>query len=124
MLLFFLVAALLAGQEWEYRIEEDGRFVQMLRWQEQESALYYTVEIDRQAGENWEEAVRGETETAFFEVSLAPGTYRYRVQVYDFLGRPAETADWIQFNVLLAKQPELSRFSPEAFIWTRMFFGC
>jgi hypothetical protein len=108
--------AFLFGQERDYRIEKDGRLIQTLRWSEQENALYYGVEIDRRQGNAvWEEFLRGETETAFFEVSLAPGTYRLRVRVYDFLGRPAAITDWNQFEVLPALQPEISRFGPEAF---------
>jgi hypothetical protein len=39
------------GQEAEYRIEGDGRFVQLLKWEEQEYVLYYEVEIENQTGE-------------------------------------------------------------------------
>jgi hypothetical protein len=111
---FLCLTAGLFGQE-GYRIEEDGRFVQTLRWQEEENALYYEVEIERQEGEAWLAAAEGETEEAFFEVSLTPGVYRYRVRVYDVLGKPAGEADWIRFEVYAAKQPQLSRFSPSVF---------
>ena len=115
--LFFLVAAaILFGQEGDgYRMEEDGRFVQTLRWQEQDSVLYYRVEIERQQGTGWEALVGGETEAAFFEISLTPGIYRYRVWVHDILGKALDPTDWIQFEVLLAKEPLISRFSPEGF---------
>jgi hypothetical protein len=112
--LFFMAGAGLWGQE-GYRIEEGGRFVQVLRWKEEENVLYYEVEIERQKGDMWEALIRTETESVFLELSLIPGTYRYRVRAYDFLRRPAAAADWIQFDVRLAKQPEIFRFSPEAF---------
>jgi hypothetical protein len=87
------------------------------------------VEIEKQAGALWEEVLTGETEVSFLEVSLTPGIYRYRVRSYDFLERPHEAADWIQFEVLPARQPEPLRFSPEAFyldedlIWVINIFG-
>ncbi|MDR1904963.1 MAG: hypothetical protein LBQ88_22115 [Treponema sp.] len=112
--LCLIVNTALFGQK-EYWIEEDGRFVQLLQWQEQENVLYYKVEIEKQEGMTWRGALSGETEDAFFEISLAPGIYRYRVQVYDLLGRPGRAADWIQFEIRLAKQPEIVRFSPEVF---------
>ena len=37
----------------EYPAEGDGHFVQLLRWEEQEHALYYEVEVEKQAGESW-----------------------------------------------------------------------
>jgi hypothetical protein len=108
-------SAVLWGQEAEYRIEEDGRFIQLLKWEEQENVLYYEVEIEKQAEESWERALAGKTEMSFLEVSLAPGMYRCRVMSYDFLERPGPASEWIQFEILPAKQPELLRFTPEVF---------
>jgi hypothetical protein len=111
--LYLAVSAALFGQQ-EYQIRE-GRFIQILRWQGQENVLYYEVEIERQEGGVWEEAGREKREEPFVEVSLAPGEYRYRVHAYDFLGRLQVTAEQVYFEVLQAKQPEIFRFSPEAF---------
>jgi hypothetical protein len=107
--------AFLWGQEKGYRIEDDGRFVQTLNWEEQESALYYEVEIEKQSGGGWKGALTGKTEEPFFEVSLGPGTYRYRIRPYDFLERPGPASDWIRFAIFPSRQPELLRFSPEVF---------
>jgi hypothetical protein len=108
-------SAALWGQEAGYRIEDDGRFVQVLNWEQQENVFYYEVEIEKQAGALWEGALTGKTEESFFEFSLAPGSYRYRVRPYDFLERPAAASDWIQFAIFPARQPELAQFSPEVF---------
>jgi hypothetical protein len=108
-------AAVLWGQETGYRIEEGGRFIQHLDWEEQENVLYYEIEIEKQAGELWEETLTRKLETTFYEVSLPPGIYRYRVKFYDLLERPVTVADWLQFEVFPAKQPVLLGFSPEAF---------
>jgi hypothetical protein len=98
-----------------YRVEEDGRFVQTFGWQDQDNVLHYKIEIERQKETDWEALVDEETEAAFFELSLAPGLYRYRVWVYDLLGKARGLTDWIQFEVLLAKEPEIFRFSPAGF---------
>jgi hypothetical protein len=112
---FFCLPGVLWGQETGYRIEEDGRFVQLLNWEEQGNALYYEVEIEKQAGEFWEGALTGQTEEARFEFSLDPGVYRYRIRAYDFLERPGPASDWVQFEILSARQPEITRFSPDVF---------
>jgi hypothetical protein len=107
--------AALWGQETEYRIGDDGSFTQLLHWEEQENALNYGVEIEQQAGELWKEVLTGKTEALFFESSLEPGTYRYRVRSYDLLEKPGPASDWIQFTVLPARQPALVRFNPKIF---------
>jgi hypothetical protein len=108
-------SAALWGQEPGYRIEDDGRFVQFLNWEGRENVLYYEVELEKQAGALWEGALTGQTEASFFEISLEPGIYRYRVRSYDFLERPGPASKWIQFEIFPARQPELLRFSPEGF---------
>ncbi|MDR1072562.1 MAG: hypothetical protein LBL45_02660 [Treponema sp.] len=135
-LLFFLIAAfgLSAGtviwaQESGFRIGDDGRFMQILGWEEQENVLYYEVEIEKRSGELWEGVIREKTERTLFEVSLAPGMYRYRVRPYDFLEKPGQAAAWDQFEILEAKQPEMFRFSPDSFymdedvVWNIDIFG-
>jgi hypothetical protein len=120
-LLFFVFGgAVLWGQEVEYRIGDDGRFIQFLSWKKQENVLYYEVEIEKPAGELWESALTTKTEAlalevSSLEVSLSAGSYRYRIRAYDLLGRPGQASDWVQFEILPAKQPELVRFSPHAF---------
>jgi hypothetical protein len=110
-------------------VEADERFTQRLTWNEQENALYYKVEIEKQTGTVWERAVSGEAERSSFEVSRSPGIYRYRVRPYDLLGRPGPASDWLQFEIILAQQPELLRFSPQAFYleeddtWVISIFG-
>jgi hypothetical protein len=108
-------SAALWGQETGYRIEDDGSFVQFLNWEGRENVLYYEVEIEKQAGALWEGALTGQMEAPFFEFSLEPGIYRYRVRSYDFLARPGPASAWIQFEIFPARQPELLRFSPEGF---------
>jgi hypothetical protein len=136
-LFFFLLTAVfclpgatvLRGQEAAYRIGPDGRFIQTLRWTGEEDVLYYEAEIEKQTGERWEKTVTEKTESSFFEASLEPGIYRFRVRAYDVLERPRQAAAWTEFEILPAKQPELLRFNPETFYldedvtWILNLFG-
>ncbi|MDR3167453.1 MAG: hypothetical protein LBT93_05870 [Treponema sp.] len=115
LFLCFIPETGLFGQEEDYRLEEDGGFVQILRWQGQENSLDYEVEIERRQGNGWETVLTERTGEAFYEVSLAAGTYRYRVRAYDIFEKPGEKAEWVQFEVLLAEQPELLRVAPQVF---------
>jgi hypothetical protein len=115
LFLWFIPGTVLFGQEEDYRLEEGGGFVQILRWQAQENSLDYEVEIERRQRNDWEPVLTERTGEAFYEVSLAAGTYRYRVRAYDLFEKPGEPAEWVQFEVLLAEQPELLRFDPTVF---------
>jgi hypothetical protein len=110
----FSLPGALWGQE-AYRVAEGGQLVQTLAWEGQEDVLYYEVEIETWGDGFWKKTLTGETETSFFEVSLTPGIYRYRVIPRDFLERPGPAAAWVQFEIFPARQPELLRFSPEGF---------
>jgi hypothetical protein len=129
-LVFFFLAGLLFGQEGGgYRIGEDGRFFQYFRWSEQENVLSYELEFEKREGESWENVLTAKTGESFLETSLAPGSYRYRIRVFDLLGRSSGTTEWIQFEILPAKEPELDKFSPEAFylaedsVWELKLWG-
>jgi hypothetical protein len=129
MAFFWLPGNMVWGQEAAYRIEDGERFIQILEWEEQENILYYEAEIEKQAGALWEGVLTRKTEASFLEVSLPPGIYRFRVRPYDVLERPGPAADWVQFEILPAKKPELLRFSPETFYldedltWVINLFG-
>ena len=93
-----LCAALLSADE--------PKFSQRIEWRANANALEYKVEIQDTATN----AVSSfTTEKTFAELSLAPGNYRYRVTVYDFLGRKATTSAWTAFSVIQAAKPEIRR---------------
>lgn len=93
-----LFAALLSADE--------PKFSQRIEWRANANALEYKVEIQDTATN----AVSSfTTEKTFAELSLAPGNYRYRVTVYDFLGRKATTSAWTAFSVIQAAKPEIRR---------------
>lgn len=83
---------------------DEPKFSQRIEWHSNANALEYKVEIQNTATN----AVSSfTTEKTFAELSLAPGNYRYRVTVYDFLGRKATTSAWTAFSVIQAARPEI-----------------
>ncbi|MDR1893907.1 MAG: hypothetical protein LBQ61_04340 [Spirochaetales bacterium] len=115
IIILLLGGVFLPAQEGEYRLGEDGNFIQVLRWQEEPEALYYEAQIQGQTPAGWEEVLTAAAEMPFIEISLTAGDYRCRILVYDLLGRPAGTSDWTRFEIRPAKDPEIFRFTPEAF---------
>ena len=83
---------------------DEPKFSQRIEWRANANALEYKVEIQNVATD----AVSSfTTEKTFADLSLAPGNYRYRVTVYDFLGRKATTSAWTAFSVIQAAKPEI-----------------
>ncbi|MCR5172575.1 MAG: hypothetical protein K6B73_06905, partial [Treponema sp.] len=81
-------------------------FNQVLEWKTDKNAFYYRVEIQK-SGSGKSDFIKTEKNTA--RVQLEPGNYRYRVYVYDFLGRQSSVNEWTDFEVLKANHPEFKR---------------
>ncbi|MDR1375064.1 MAG: hypothetical protein LBJ24_08850 [Treponema sp.] len=122
--LFFILLVLvpvmppLFGQEGEVssfhieRTEAGERFIQRLLWDKADYAYRYEVRIEEQNGDGvYTEMLRESGEENFIELSLAPGSYRYRIRAYNILNRPSENSAWIYFRILPALQPELYSFT-------------
>ncbi|MDR2079508.1 MAG: hypothetical protein LBP74_07305, partial [Treponema sp.] len=93
------------------------RILQRLNWLGDEFASRYEIIIEAQ--EEWggyREILRRPTEDTFIEVSLSPGKYRYKVVVYDLLGRVGHEMDWSLLDVIRALPPELTKINPESFL--------
>lgn len=102
----------------DYFIERTGegrRFIQRLSWPKDPAVLRYEVFIEEAQGTGYRELQRESTEENFLHVSLSPGTYRYRLGVYNLLNRLAHTTEWVNFEVLKALQPVIRSFSPQDF---------
>jgi hypothetical protein len=117
-----LLPALLPGQEppegggsfYIERTGEEERFIQRLAWEAADYAYRYEITIEKEDGAGGYAEIRRESQTEhFIELSLAPGSYRYRIQVYNLLNRPAGISGWTYFRVFPAVQPELYSFSQE-----------
>lgn len=81
---------------------QEGHFPQKLQWKADKNALYYQVEL--QTAKTGKSTMI-KTEQNQIELSLQPGKYRYRVYVYDFLGREAGVNSWTDFEILKASHP-------------------
>jgi hypothetical protein len=119
-----LLPALLPGQDlsppetggtsYIERTGEEERFIQRLVWEEAEYVYRYEITVEEQTGSGEYAEIHRESRTEnFIDLSLPPGSYRYRIGVYNLLNRPAGLSAWIPFRVLRAVQPELFSFSRE-----------
>jgi hypothetical protein len=103
-------------QETGYYLEKTvgkPRFIQRLSWEPEEYASRYEVRMERrEEGGNWSPVFERFTGGNFIEISLSPGSYRYRVRAYDLVENPADSSEWVYFEILPAVQPGLESFSP------------
>jgi hypothetical protein len=97
--------------------ENEGlpEIIQRFTWPRDDNAYRYEVIIEEQNGKDFREVHRESTQNAFMEVSLRPGKYRYRVQVYNLFDQHEYTTNWASFDILPALQPVIGRFSPACF---------
>ena len=102
---FFCLMLLAAGQL--YAQSSAGaakKFKQTLQWSSDPNVLEYKVEIQNSSGQIIQSLT---TEESSVSLALKEGTYRYRITAYDFLGREAVSTGWVNFEVAIAKQPEI-----------------
>jgi hypothetical protein len=83
----------------------EARPTQTLVWPAVEFAGGYRVEVDDQAGKKIADEYR---ESPSVALHLGPGSYRYRITVYNLLGKPESVGDWVPFSVLKAERPTIS----------------
>lgn len=98
---------------WYETVEGAVVFTQSLKWDPVPYCPYYDVTIEK-SGKNgtWASVHETRVETAELKVRLQPGEYRYRLVVYDVLGRVSLTSEWFPFTVIRALQPKVSSVSP------------
>jgi hypothetical protein len=102
-------SGLFAQEQASYRIDESGRFFQILRW-EKTNAYFYEVEVEqRTESDAWVPRLKEKTENPMLEVSLPPGRYRYRIVSYNVLGRAAAYSGWTLFRIHAARTPAAQR---------------
>ncbi|MBP5402813.1 MAG: hypothetical protein J6Y36_06610 [Treponema sp.] len=81
-------------------------FTQKLEWEEDKNAYEYEVEITKSGEDSVKKKIK--TRDNFVEFSMKAGEYKYRVKVYDFLGRMASVTDWKDFTITKAVAPDIS----------------
>ncbi|MDR0878530.1 MAG: hypothetical protein LBN21_10795 [Treponema sp.] len=106
------------NREWFSYVQQaegEAAIIQHLSWDPEAYARRYEITVAQDQNGIYAEIFRESTEAAFIEVSLGPGKYRYRIQVYDLLNHPRGNPAWEYFEVMSALQPEIQSASPEAF---------
>ncbi|MDR2342924.1 MAG: hypothetical protein LBD86_00150 [Spirochaetaceae bacterium] len=95
---------------------EKSGIVQRISWEAGEDVLKYEMVIEKRneaPDENGFTPIlsvaTGETNA---ELSLDPGEYRYRIIVYDLLGRMRPPPEWARLTVIPALQPEIVSVNP------------
>ena len=99
-LVFFFCLFIMAGVVPLYSKD----FTQTLNWSADPNVLEYKIEIRDSTGKTVKTLT---TENNSISLSLGEGSYKYRITAYDFLGRESVSTEWISFDVLVAKQPEI-----------------
>jgi hypothetical protein len=107
---FFIAASVWAQTESEdYWVDENGQFHQILRWHPSQDVGFYDVEIEKRDNEGEWQAVqtsRADYDADSIEVTLPPGTYRFRIHSYNVIGKLAATGDWTPVRVYRAAVPQ------------------
>ena len=114
MFLFLGLSSVFAQTAGYFINTEDGepRFIQRLAWSG-EYALRYEVVIQSGAGGTYRDYRREFTTELHIDISLQPGSYRFRVTPYDILNRPGTASEWKYIEVLPALRPQLISVIPE-----------
>ncbi len=77
---------------------------QTLKWNSDPNVLEYKVEVKDKSGTIIKSFI---TEESSINLTLEEGSYKYKITAYDFLGRESVSTDWVSFEVVIAKQPEI-----------------
>lgn len=112
-LAFASVTPLSAEESYSYDIGADGVpvFTQTIRWDAIEYAQKYRLEIVDANGAPVADDTAGTTDRT---VHLAPGEYRYRISVYNLLGKTEYAGPWVIMRVLKAELPSIRSIEPKA----------
>jgi hypothetical protein len=97
---------------------EKSGIVQRISWEAGEDVLKYELVIEKRNeapfAENFTPVLSLDTVEISTELSLSPGEYRYRIVVYDLLGRMRPLPEWARLTVLPALRPEIVSIEPSA----------
>jgi hypothetical protein len=109
---FFIFAGGYASAEQGVQFYEKAEIIQRINWEKEDDVLKYEFIIEKKEGDTFTQVFDGSTEETELEISLPPGEYRYRVLVYDLLGRQRPAPEWSRLIVLPALQPEITSVNP------------
>jgi hypothetical protein len=95
---------------------EKSGIVQRINWEAGEDVLKYELVIEERNeatdADGFTPVLSLATDETNAELSLVPGEYRYRVVVYDLLGRMRPPPEWARLTVIPALKPEIVSVEP------------
>lgn len=115
-IILLIIPAFIWAQTQNYYIQDtaDGAtFIQTFRWEANPYVQKYVFIIEKLNKRNkWEQIDKKETETNSVEESLTAGEYRYKLELYNFLGYVELETEWQAVSITKAYQPKISSVSP------------
>lgn len=89
--------------------------VQRLSWEAIDDIFGFEFQLEElnKKTKVWKVINREIVKTNYKDISLPPGSYRYRVQVINLLEQKEEVSAYRNFDIRVAYQPELTAVSPE-----------
>lgn len=102
---------------YHFKVLETGEieFKQIITWKALFGALYYELTIcEKESNEIVIDKLRTKQNTV--EVSLKPGFYKYKVDVYNMLSKKEVSSEWTNIEVKKAYMPHITSVSPNT-IW-------
>ncbi len=99
--------------EFSFEFMPDGtpKFTQVLRWEGDPNVLFYELILQKETGED---VSSFRIEEPRLELNLVPGGYRYKLVLFNFLGKPEIDLPWQRFTVLKAETPRVTTVFPKA----------
>lgn len=100
-----------ADESYSYELDAKGNpvFTQVIRWDAVEFAEKYRLEIVDAVGTALVDDTAATTERT---AHLGAGEYRYRISVFNLLGKCEYSGPWVIMRVLKAERPAIASISP------------
>ena len=116
LLILFMLAGTFAFAQ-TYYITEDEKgnqtIMQTFSWEQDENVFKYEFIMEHLVKGNWVEIEHQELTENKIDLSLAAGSYRYKILLYNYLGFLETETDWIEAEIIKAYQPKISSVSPQ-----------
>lgn len=99
-----------------YIVETDDgiQYTQRFEWEQIEYIQKYEFHIELKDAKKgtWNEIACIETTGNNVEIPLDSGNYRYKIIVFNLLGKPELESDWIPIEIIKVYQPKVDNVSP------------
>lgn len=94
--------------------DEGIQYIQRFEWQQIDYIQKFEFCLEQKNAKSgaWEEIDRVETVESHVELPLDSGSYRYKIVVYNLLGKPEIESDWIPIEITRVYQPVIEKVTP------------